>query len=66
MIKVNSAINDAPYNLKSVDEFIDHIKKLTSIHENDFDGDFEEMTVSEFRDSIKDIYLTNVDERVGL
>ena len=63
-INVNTDIHNPPYNLKSIDEYIDHIKKLTTANENDFDGEFDEITIQEFRDHLKEVFLNNVEERV--
>lgn len=63
-ISVNTAIHSPPYNLKSIEEYLDHIKKLTTAHDNDFEGDFDDMTVQEFRDHLKEIFLNNIDDRV--
>lgn len=63
-INVDSSIHNPPYSLKSIDGYIEHVKKLATLNENDFDGDFDEMTIQEFRESIKEIYINNIDDRV--
>ena len=62
---MNSAFNNPPYSFKSVKEFLDYIYSLCSMNENDYEGDFEEITVKVLKEHLSEMYLQNADERVS-
>lgn len=65
IIRVNSAFQNPPFSFKSIKEFLDYIYSLSTLNENDYEGDFEEITVKVLKEHLNELYLQNADERVS-